>query len=118
MSVVGAPVAKAGAGFTLIFSLTTGIVKKLLSITRNKKKKLDKILMLAKSKLNSIETLVFQALIDMEISHEEYITILKEKGKYEKMKESVRSVTEKRENMRLNSVNLRKIMIDKEIKGK
>ena len=45
------------ASFTLIFSLTTGIVKKLLSITRNKKKKHDKILLLAKSKLSSIETL-------------------------------------------------------------
>ena len=53
---------------TLIFSLTTGIIKKLLSTTRNKKKKHDNILMLAKSKLSSIETLVSQALIDMEIS--------------------------------------------------
>ena len=68
--------------------------------------------MLAKSKLNSIETLVSQALIDMEISHEEFITILKEKDKYEKMKENVRSLIEKleekQENMRLNSVNSRK----------
>ena len=60
----------------VIFSLTTGIIKKLLSITRNKKKQNNKILVLAKSKLNSIETLVFQALPDMEISHEEFITIL------------------------------------------
>ena len=45
----------------------------------------------------------------MEISHEEFITILKEKDKYEKMKENVRSVSEKQENMRLNSVNSRKI---------
>ena len=66
--------------------------------------------MLAKSKLKSIETLVSQALIDMEISHEESITILKEKDKYEKMKQSVRSVSEKQENMRLNSANSRKIM--------
>ena len=78
-SVVGAPVGIASASFTLIFSLTTGIVKKLLNITRNKKKKHDKILMLAKSKLNSIKTLVSQALIDMEISNEEFITIMKEK---------------------------------------
>ena len=56
----------------LIFSLTTGIIKKSLSITRKKKTKHDKILMLAKSKLDSIETLVSQALIDMEISHEEF----------------------------------------------
>ena len=55
-----------------MFSLTTGVNKKLLSITRNKKKKHDKILMLAKSKLDSIETLVPQALIDMEITHEEF----------------------------------------------
>ena len=56
--------------------------------------------MLAKSKLNSIETLISQALIDMEISHEEFITILKEKDKYEKMKDNLRS-NEKYEIMRL-----------------
>ena len=61
--------------------------------------------MLAKSKLNSIETLVSQALIDMEISQEEFITILKEKDKYKKMKENVRNVSEKQEDMRLNTVN-------------
>ena len=61
-SIIGAPVGIVSASFTLIFSLTTGIVKKLLNITRKKKKKHDKILMLAKSKLNSIETLVSQAL--------------------------------------------------------
>ena len=80
-SAVGAPVGIASAIFTLIFSLTTGIVKKLLSITRNKKKKHHKIIMLAKSKLNSIETLVSQALVDMEISHEEFVTNFKEKNK-------------------------------------
>ena len=68
-SAVGIPVGIASASFTLIFSLTTGIIKKLLSITRNKKKKHDKILMLAKSKLNSIETSISQTLIDMEIRH-------------------------------------------------
>ena len=56
VSVVGAPIGIAGASFTLIFSLTTGIIKKLLSITRNKKKKHDKVLRVANSKLNSIET--------------------------------------------------------------
>ena len=85
-SIIGAPVGIASASFTLIFSLTTGIIKKLLSITRNKKKKHDKIFMLAKSKLNSIETLVSQALIDMEISHEELATILNERDKYEEIK--------------------------------
>ena len=76
-SVVGAPVGIASASFTLTSSLTTGILKKVLSIKRNKKKKHDKIFMLAKSKLNSIETIISQALIDMEISHEEFIAILK-----------------------------------------
>ena len=83
-SVVGAPVGILSAIFNLIFSLTTGfflyffsIIKKLLSIIRRKKKKHYKILMLAKSKLNSIEILVSQAMIDMEISNEEFISILK-----------------------------------------
>ena len=103
-SIIGAPVGIASASFTLIFSLTTGIVKKLLNITRNKKKKHDKIFMLAKSKLNSTETLISQALIDMDISHEEFVTILKEKDKYEKMKENLRSENEKQEIMRLSRV--------------
>ena len=67
--------------------------------------------MLAIDKLNSIETLVSQALNDMEISHEEFITVLKEKEKYDKMKENVKNVNEilqeKTENMSLNSVNSR-----------
>ena len=61
--------------------------------------------MLAKSKLNSIETLVPQALIGMEINNQELITILKKKDKYEKMKENVKNVSEKQENMRLYGVN-------------
>ena len=113
-SVVETPVGIASASFTSIFSLTTGIIKKLLSITRHKKKKHDKILMLAKINLDSIKTLVSQALIDMEISHEEFNAIIREKGKYERMKENVRNVSKrscaiKQENMRLNSVNSRKI---------
>ena len=104
MSVVGAPVGISSASFTLIFSLTTGTIKKLLGTTRNKKKKHDKILMLPKGKLNSIETLISQTLIDMEISHEEFVTILKEKDKYEKMKENVRNENEKQEIMRSSSV--------------
>ena len=105
VSVVGAPVGIASASLILIFLVTTGIIKKLLSITRSKKKKHDKILMLAKSKLNSIETLVSQELIDMQISNEEFNVILKEKFFLEKIKENVRYASEKKENMRLNSVN-------------
>ena len=93
-SIIGGPVGIASASFTLIFSLT-GIVKKLLNITKNKKKKHDKMLMLAKSKLNSIETLISQALIDMDISYEEFVTILNQKDKYERMKDNLRSENEK-----------------------
>ena len=103
-SIVFAPVGIASASLTLIFSITTGIVKKLLNITRNKKKKHDKILTLAKSKLNSIETLISQALIDLDISHEEFIRILKEKGKHEKVKENLRSENEEYKIMRLSSI--------------
>ena len=99
-SIAGAPVGIASASLTLIFSLTTGIVKKLLNITRNKKKKHDKILMLAKSKIDRIETLISQALIDMEISHEEFNAIIREKQKYERMKEKLKNASEKQENMR------------------
>ena len=77
-SLVGPPIGIASASFTLIFFLTTEIIKKLLSITRNKMKKHDKILMLSKSKLHSIETLVSQELIDMEISHDEFNVIIRE----------------------------------------
>ena len=102
-SIIGAPIGIASASFTLIFPLATGIVKKLLNITRNKKRKHDKIFILAKSKLNSIE-IISQALIDMETSHEEFITILKEKDKYEKMKNNLRSENEKYEIIRLSSI--------------
>ena len=66
--------------------------------------------MLAKSKLNSIVNLVSQALIDMEISGEEFVSTLKEKDKYEKMEENLRNASErssaeKQENMRLDNVN-------------
>ena len=81
---IGAPVGIASASFTLIFSLSTGIIKKLLNITRKKKKKHDQILMLAESKFNSIETLMSQALGELDISHEKFIMILKEKDRYER----------------------------------
>ena len=104
-SIIGAPVGIASASFTLFFSLTTGILKKLLNITRKKKKKHDKIIMLVKSKLNSIDTLISQALNDMDISHKKFITILKEKYRYEMMKENLKNKNgESYEIIRFNSV--------------
>ena len=75
ISIIGVPAGIASASFTLIFSITAGIIKKLLSTTIKKKKKHNQILMLAKSKYNSIEDLISQALIDTDISHKELITI-------------------------------------------
>ena len=114
-SIVGAPVGIASASFTLIFSIATGIVKKLLNITSNKKKKHDKILVLAKSKLNSIETLISQALNDMDISHEEFITIFKETDRYEKMKENIRDKNEnkKQKIIKLSSIKSKELSVIK-----
>ena len=78
-TVVGIPVGIAGASLTLIFILTTGIVKKLLNITRRKKKKHNKIFSLVRNKLNIIETLLSSALSDLDISHEEFVKIIDEK---------------------------------------
>ena len=58
--------------------------------------------MLAKSKLSSIETLISQALIDMDIGHEEFVTISKEKDKYEKIEENLGSENEEYKIMRLS----------------
>ena len=75
-------------------------------MTINKKKKHDQLLMLAESKFNSIETLISQALGDLDISHEEFIMILKEKDKYENMKCILISESgdEKQEIVKLSSI--------------
>ena len=69
-TIIGISVGIAGA--SLIFTVTTDVVKTLLNITRKKKKKHNKIIALARSKLNIIENLISQALIDFEITHEEF----------------------------------------------
>ena len=90
-TVVGIPVGIAGASLTVIFTVTTGAVKKLLNITRKKKKKHNKIITLARNKLNIIETLISQALIDFDISHEEFSKIIYEKNNYEQIKDNIRN---------------------------
>ena len=90
-TVVGIPVRMAGASLTVIFTMTTGVVKKILNITRKKNKKHNKIITLAKNKLNIIETLISQALIDFDISHEEFSKIIYEKNNYEQIKDNIRS---------------------------
>ena len=61
----------------------------LLKITRDKKKKHNKIVMLAKSKLNSIETKISEALINKGISHEDFMTIIDEERNYKVLKGSI-----------------------------
>ena len=104
---VGIPAGLASASLNVVFSLTTGVIKKLLNVTRKKKKKHNKIVMLAKNKLNSIETLMSQALIDLDISHEVFKTIVNEKEKHEQMKESIRMM-KIRDELSENSKDIRK----------
>ena len=89
-SVIGAPAGIIGASCGLTFSITPGFVKKFLKTIRNKKKKHNKIVMLARSKLNSIESKISKALMDNEISHEDFETIINEEKKYQELKESIR----------------------------
>ena len=77
-NVIGAPVGITGASFSLAFPICTRILKKLLKTTRNKKKKHNKIVILARSKLNSIESKISEALINNEISLEDFMIIINE----------------------------------------
>ena len=95
-TVVGIPVGIAGAFLTLIFTISTGLNKSLLKITRKRKKKHIKIITLAKSKLNTIETLLSSALNDSKISHEEFSNIITEKNMYENIKENIRDTKEEK----------------------
>ena len=95
-TVIGATIRIVGAIFSLAFSIFTGIVKKLLQTTTNKKKKDNKIVMLARSKLNSIESKISEALINNEISHEDFMTIINEEKKYRELKESFRMMNSQR----------------------
>ena len=93
-SVVGTPEGIAGSSLTLIFTIATGISKSLLKVTKKKrKKKHNKIIALAKNKLNTIDTLLSSALNDSEISHEEFSNIITETNIYENIKENIKELT-------------------------
>ena len=93
-TVIGAPVGMMSASCSLAFSITTGFVKKFLKTTRNKKK--NKITVLARSKLNSTESKISEALINNEIIHEDWLVILNEEKKYRELKESIRMMNGQR----------------------
>ena len=93
-AVVGITVGIAGSSLILIFTIGTGINKSLLQVTKKRKKKHNKIIALAKSKLNMIDTLLFSALNDSKISHKEFTNIITEKNIYENIKENVKDTAE------------------------
>ena len=88
-TVIGAPAGIIGASCSFTFTITPGFVKKFLKTIRNKKKKHNKIVMLARSKLNSIESKISKALMDNEISHEDFETIINEEKNIENCKKAL-----------------------------
>ena len=93
VSVAGTPADIAGSSLTLIFTIGTGISKSLLKVTKKRKKKHNKIIALAKRKLNMIDALLSSALNDSEISHEEFTNIINEANIYENIKENIKELT-------------------------
>ena len=85
-TVIGVPAGIVSASFSLAFLISTEIIKKLLKTTRNKKKKHNKIVMLARSKLKSIKSKISEDLINNQISHEDFATIINEYKKYGELK--------------------------------
>ena len=97
-TVIRAPVGITSESLSLAFSLCTELVKKLLKAIRNKKKNIKKIVMLARSKLSSIESKAFRMLVNNQISHEDFITIINEERNYRELKESIRMMKGQEDN--------------------
>ena len=93
-SVVGTPPGIAGSSLTLIFTIGAGISRSSLKVTKKRKKKHNKIIALATSKLSDIDTLLSSALNDSKISHEEFTSIITEKNIYENIKENIKNTIE------------------------
>ena len=93
-TIIGIPAGITGASLTLIFTIGTGISKSLLRVTQKRKKKHNKIIESAKSRLNTIDTLLSSALNDSEISHEEFSNIITEKNIYENIKKNIKNTIE------------------------
>ena len=95
-TVIGAPVEMMSASCSLAFSISTGFVKKLLKAIINKKEKHNKIVILAKNKLNSTESKISEALVNNEISHEDFMITINKEKKYRELKESIRMMSSQR----------------------
>ena len=92
-AVVGITAGITGAFLTLVFTIGTGISKSLLKLTKKRRKKHNKIIALAKSKLNTIDTFLSSAVNDSEIGHEEFTNIITETNIYEYIKEIIKKLT-------------------------
>ena len=101
---IGAPVEIMSASCSLAFSITTGFVKKFLTTIRNEQKKHNKIVVLARSKLNSIESKMSEALINNEVGHGDFMTIFNEEKEYRELKESIRMINSQRSDVEKNSL--------------
>ena len=97
-TIIEAPVGIIGPSCGFTFVITLVFVKTFSKTIRNKKKKRDKIIMLSRSKLNSIENKISNALTDNEISHEDFEIIINEEKKYRELKESIRTMNSHRSN--------------------
>ena len=93
-TVIGIPAGITGASLSLIFTIGTGINKSLLKVTKKRKKKHNKIIALAKIKVNTIDTLLSSALNDSKISHEDFTNVITKKNIYENIKEIVKNTIE------------------------
>ena len=113
------PIGKASASLNFVFSITTEIVKKIIK-NKNKQtnKKHSKIVMLARIKLNSIESTISKVLLDNEISHEDFTTIINEERNYCKLKENIRMMKSQRSNIEKNKLikDDKKVDIDEMIR--
>ena len=89
-TVIGTPVGIASASLSLTFSMCTGLVKRLSKATRNKKNKHNKVVLMARSKLNSTERKISEALMNNQLSHEDFMTTINEERNYRKLKEKIR----------------------------
>ena len=76
----------------------------MLKLTKKRKKKHNKIIVLAKNKLNTIDTLLSSALNDSEISHEEFSNIITEANIYEKIKENIKELGRSKYKRKINNI--------------
>ena len=118
-TVIGAPVGIVSVSSSLAFLVLTEIVKKVLKTTRSIKKKHNKIVLLSRSKLSSIESIISETLINSEINHEDFVTIINKEKKHRELKESIRMMNSQRsDSEKINLIEEGKKIKNNEIMNK